>query len=170
MPLAATNPSFGSIRLGPFHDDAGEHRAVELADAPRPQLADALVAGRRFVDQTLDVDAQAGRPVRRQQGEGVAEEVDGAFVFAAQEVVAPRRDLDDPLEEVRQGAVLSPPDVLQRLVAVVEAPGVELADAYGQRLSLLGLAQRGQAVTLAGLGAHQPDSTTGRRRGLDTGV
>jgi len=46
-------------------------------------------------------------------------------------------------------------------VAVVEAPGVELADAFGQRLSLLGLAQRGQTVTLAGLGAHQPDSTTG---------
>src|SRR3990170_4238557 len=134
MPLAATNPSFGSIRLWLFHRDAGEHRAVELADAPRPQLADALVAGGRFVDQPLDVDAQAGRAVRREQREGVAEEVDGAFVFAAQEVVAPRRDLDYPLEEVRQTAVLSPPDILQRLVAVVETPGVELADPFGQRL------------------------------------
>src|SRR3972149_10989607 len=101
MPLASTNPSFGSIRLQPFHPYPRELRAVELADALRPQPADALVAGRRFVDQTLDVNAQAGRPVRRQQGEGVAEEGDGAFVFAAQEGVKARRDLDDPLEEVR---------------------------------------------------------------------
>src|SRR3990170_1278179 len=161
MPLASTDPSFGSIRLQPFHLYARELRAVELADALRPQPADEIVAGGRFVDQTLDVNAQAGRAVRRQQGEGVAQEVDGAPVVAAQKVVERRRDLDDPLEEVRQPAVLSPPDILQRLVAVVETPGVELANAFGQRRSLLGLAQRGQPVTLAGLWAHQPDSTTG---------
>src|SRR3990170_2404324 len=161
MPLASTNPSFGSIRLQPFHLYARELRAVELADALQPQRPDALVAGGRFVDQSLDVDAQAGRAVRRQQREGVAEEVDGAPVVAAQKVVERRRDLDGPLEEVRQAAVLSPPDILQRLVAVVETPGVELADAFGQRRSLLFLRERGQAVALAGLGAHQPDSTTG---------
>src|SRR3990170_320606 len=119
MPLASTNPSFGSTRLLPFHLDAGERRTVELADALRPQFADALVAGGRFVDQPLDIDAQAGRAVRRQQGEGVAEEGDGALVVAAQEVVERRRDLDDPLEEVRQAAVLSPPEVLQRPLAGV---------------------------------------------------
>src|SRR3990170_8467353 len=106
MPLASTDPSFGSIRLQLFHRDAGERRAVELADALRPQLADALVAGGRFVDEPPDVDAQAGQAVRRQQREGVAEEVDGALVFAAQEEVERRRDLDDTLEEVRQVAGL----------------------------------------------------------------
>src|SRR3972149_4814417 len=70
MPLASTDPSFGSIRLQPFHLYARELRAVELADALRPQPADEIVAGGRFVDQTLDVNAQAGRAARRQQGEG----------------------------------------------------------------------------------------------------
>src|SRR3989304_4368728 len=60
MPLASTNPSFGSIRLQPFHRDAGERRAVELSDALRPQLAEALVAGGRLVDHPRAIDAQAG--------------------------------------------------------------------------------------------------------------
>src|SRR3972149_1691821 len=101
MPLASTNPSFGSTGLLPLHGNAGQCRAIEVADALRAQFAGAPEASGRFVDQPLDVDAQAGRAVRLQQLEGVAEEVDGAFVFAAQEGVAPRRDLDDPLAEGR---------------------------------------------------------------------
>ena len=46
-------------------------------------------------------------------------------------------DLDYPLIEVSDIRSLLAPDVLQGLVAVVEAPGIELADGLGEGLRVV---------------------------------
>ena len=96
----------------------------------------------RDARQRLDVDAEGLWVVRGEQAEGVGQEEDGASVVVAEDVVEAGGDLDDALVEVgelslRRGAACRAlpglaaapqPDVLEGLMAVVEAPGVELLD------------------------------------------
>jgi hypothetical protein len=116
--------------------DVGDERPIELREGIGAEGADCLQATAGLVDEAADIDAQAAWPERLQESDAGGEECDCPFVVRSEEVVEASGHLDDALIEVRQIRLILPPEVLKGLVAIVEAPGVELADAIREGLGV----------------------------------
>ena len=111
--------------------------AIKLRQLIGAKFEDAFEAGTHVIKEALNIDAKARWLKWIEQAEGVGEEVDGALVVVAKEVMEAGGDFDDALVEVSEGRVVTlradfAPDVLERLVAVIETPGVELGDTFGE--------------------------------------
>src|SRR5205809_8080463 len=136
----ATSPNSALAGSGLIPRDMRNHRTIELPQASRAELQDVSEARPDIAQEPFNLDAKRHRSVRLKESEGVREQVHGALLITAQNMMKARGDLDDSLVEVSQRTLFAlashfSPDIFESLVAMVKAPIVELGNTLRERLS-----------------------------------
>src|SRR3989454_8093123 len=108
----------------------GDERPVELRETGGSEAFDLAQRRRRIVEQRLDVDALAPRRKRREIPRTARQQVDGAVMIQAAELIERDADLQDALVEIADVATLGAPEQLEGLVLLEEFAAIELLDAF----------------------------------------
>src|SRR2546428_8073794 len=108
----------------------GDERPVELRETGGAEVFALARRRRRIVDQRLDVDALAPRRKRREIPRTARQQVDGAVMIQAAELIERDADLQDALVEIADVATLGAPEQLEGLVLLEEFAAIELLDAF----------------------------------------
>src|SRR2546428_2735311 len=108
----------------------GDERPVELRQTGRAEVFALARRRRRIVEQRLDVDALAPRRKRREIPRTARQQVDGAVMIQAAELIERDADLQDALVEIADVATLGAPEQLEGLVLLEEFAAIELLDAF----------------------------------------
>src|SRR5215210_6657954 len=115
---------------------------VELAQALRSELAQAVECRLALGGQAADIDAKADRRKLGRLVDAVGQELQRPGVIAALCVEEPDADLQDALIETADGPGLGMPLVLDGLMALVIFTLVEESDSFQQPGRGTGLARR----------------------------
>src|SRR2546425_9929463 len=108
----------------------GDERPVELRETGGSEAFDLAQRRRRIVEQRLDVDALAPRRKRREIPRTARQQVDGAVMIQAAELIERDADLQDALVEIADLATLGAPEQLEGLVLLEAFAAIELLDAF----------------------------------------
>src|SRR5256712_5081736 len=108
----------------------GDERPVELRETGGSEAFDLPQRRRRIVEQRLDVDALAPRRKRREIPRTARQQVDGAVMIQAAELIERDADLQDALAEIADRVTLAAPEQLEGLVLLEEFAAIELLDAF----------------------------------------